>query len=70
MSNEDLRMYSNIVYIQGLLLQARIELESMLVANEERRLASQSPAYTETHIRALINTYGIHHNALITNLYK
>jgi len=58
----------NIVYTQGMLLQARIELEAMLTANQERIHRDETLAYGEDAIRDLIERYGVHHNALITNL--
>ncbi len=58
----------NIVYTQGIILQARIELEAMLAANSERISQGQSLAYDEGAIQELIERHGIHHNALIFNL--
>jgi hypothetical protein len=58
----------NIVYTQGILLQARIELEAMLATNQERIHRGETLAYDEDAIRNLIDKYGIHHNALIINL--
>ena len=58
----------NIVYTQGIILQARIELEAMLAANTERIGRGQSLAYNEESIRGLIERHGIHHNALISTL--
>ena len=58
----------NIIYTQGILLQARIELEAMLATNQERIHRSETIAYDEDAIRGLIEKYGVHHNALINNL--
>ena len=58
-----------IVYLEGILLQARITLESMLTANAERIHRGESLAYNQTAILGLIDEFGIHHNALITNIY-
>ena len=57
-----------LVYVQGMILQARIKLESMLVANKEREMRGESLAYGEAEIYGIIDECGIHHNALITNL--
>ena len=58
----------DIVYTEGLIMQARIELEAMLVANRQREIEGQSPAYGEKEILALVDKHCIHHNGLITNL--
>ena len=58
----------NIVYTQGILLQARIELEGMIAENQIRRSLGQSLAYGEEKFLALIEKYGVHHNGLLNNL--
>lgn len=59
----------NIVYTEGIILQARIELEAMLAENKQREHLGQAMAYSELDIRSLIDKYSIHHNGLVTNLY-
>ena len=58
----------NIVYTQGIILQARIVMEGMIAENQNRAHLNQSPAYSEKPFTDLIEKYGIHHNMLITNL--
>ncbi len=58
----------NIVYTQGMLLQARITMEGMIAENQQRVHLGRALAYTEVSFNALIKEYGVHHNALITNL--
>ena len=58
----------NIVYTQGILLQARIEMEGMIAENQYRAHIGESPAYGEEAFVALIEKYGVHHNSLIINL--
>ncbi len=57
-----------IVYLQGILLQARIEMEGMVAENQIRQHLGQSPAYHNDDFVVLIEKHGIHHNSLITNL--
>lgn len=57
-----------IVFTQGIMLQARIEMEGMIAENQYRIHSGQSLAYGEEAFTALIEKYGIHHNALIENL--
>ena len=58
----------NIVYTQGLLLQARIEMEAMMSENQVRAYRHPRPAYGEESFIVLIEKYCVHHNGLITNL--
>jgi len=57
-----------LIYTEGIILQAKIELEAMLAANREREVLGLSLAFTDKDIEGLIEKYGMHHNALITNL--
>ncbi len=69
MTENETKELRDIYYTAGRILQARIELEAMLVANRQRELLGQSPQYGEDAIRHLINEYGIHHNGLVNSLY-
>uniref|UniRef100_A0A6M3LFE7 Uncharacterized protein n=1 Tax=viral metagenome TaxID=1070528 RepID=A0A6M3LFE7_9ZZZZ len=60
----------DIVYTEGIILQARIELEAMLAANKERERRGEALAYGEDAILAIRDKHGIHHNALVTNIYR
>ncbi len=57
-----------LAYVRGRLLQAEIEMQSMIAANKQREIEGKSPAYGEEAFLALIKEYGVHHNALITEL--
>ena len=57
-----------IVYTNGVLLQARMEMEGMIAENKQRELRGESMAFLYDDFDNLINKYGIYHNALITNL--
>ena len=59
----------NIVYTQGMLLQARITMEGMIAENQQRAHCGEQMAYTQKSFNALIEEYGIHHNAVIS-LYQ
>jgi len=58
-----------IIYTEGIILEARIELEAMLATNKEREHRGETLAYGEDAIRSLIDKFSIHHNGLLTNLY-
>lgn len=60
----------DLVYVQGILLQARIEMEGMIAENKQREHLGLSMAYVEKDFQALIEKHGVHHNALITGLYR
>ena len=53
-----------IAYLQAMTVAAQIELASMLAANTERQADGQAATYPEASIYALIEQYGIHHNAI------
>ncbi len=59
----------NLVYLQGIQLQARIELEGMIAENQQRIHLGQSLAYVEKDFQELRNRHGIHHNALMGHIY-
>ncbi len=55
----------NLVYIQSQVACALIEMEAMKAANVEREQRGESLAYDEAAFMAIIDKYGIHHNAVI-----
>ncbi len=57
------------IYTEGILLQARIELEGMIAENQIRQHRGESPAYVEKDFLDLRDKHGIHHNGILTNLY-
>ena len=58
----------NIVYTNGILLQAYIECQAMIADNELSKQCGVTIKYDENDFKLLIEKYGVHHNALITNL--
>ena len=46
------------------MLQAEIEMQSMMAENKQREILGQSMAYTEESFIALIDRYAIHTNAI------
>ena len=62
-------MNDKVVYIQGQIACALIELEAMKVANQERQDKGQANAYGEEAFIELQNKYVISHNAVLSHLY-
>ena len=58
----------NRIYIQSQMLCAQIECEGMKWENEQRTRTGRNLAYTEDEFNKLIVKYGIHHNAILTQL--
>ena len=58
-----------IVYVQGLLLQARVELEAMLAANQTSIIINEIPVYGEKEIIDIIDKHRIHHHGLMAKLF-
>jgi hypothetical protein len=59
-----------IVYVRGIMLQAEIRMNGMIAANQQRAAEGAAPAYVEKDFVALIEEFGVHHNALISNLCR
>ena len=59
----DIIQQTELVYFEMQLMQARIKLEAMIVANKEREIAGDSLAYNEKAFIDLIEKCQIHHNA-------
>jgi hypothetical protein len=55
-------------YVNAQVACALIEMESMKVANQERMAQGHAFAYGEDAFLALIEKYGIHHNATVQYL--
>ncbi len=55
----------NIAYVNAQVACALIEMESMKAKNQWRKHQQESPAYGEEAFLAVINKYGIHHNAVL-----
>lgn len=53
-------------YINAQAAAARIELEAMKAANWMREMQGHTIAYGEEDFLALIDKYGLHHNAVLT----
>ena len=56
----------NAAYVFSQSACALIEAMGMVAENKQREGLGHSMAYTEEAFDALINKYGIHHNAVIT----
>lgn len=54
-----------VAYVMAQTTAATIEMESMKVANHDRRQHGQNDAYGEKAFIDLIIKYGVHHNAVI-----
>ena len=67
--SHELQQLRDITYTQGMILQARIELEAMLAENAGCVIRQETPMYGETEINALIEKHGVHHNAIMSSLY-
>lgn len=52
-------------YVNAQAAAAQIESIAMVVANSRCQQLGDVPVYTEDHFRALIDNYGLHHNAVI-----
>lgn len=57
-----------IAYVRGMLLQAEIEMQGMVAANQECAIRGETPQYKQEDLMELINKQGVYHNSLITNL--
>jgi len=51
-------------YVQAQASAALIEAMGMHATNQQRAVEGASPAYTDVDFNALIERYGIHHNAV------
>lgn len=51
------------LYFKMQMLQAEIAMNGMIAENAKRESDGHAQAYSENDFRALVDTYGIHHNA-------
>jgi DNA topoisomerase VI subunit A len=58
-----------VAYIQGMIACATIRALGMQAENMQREKLDQSMAYVEKDFTALIEEYGIHHNAILSEFY-
>lgn len=58
------------IYTEGMLLQARIKLEGMVAENKQAEFDGNNLPYIEKDFINLINEYGVHHNAILANLWS
>ena len=56
------------IYVNSQVACALIEATGMQAENQQRAHRGESVAYGEERFTALIDKYGIHHNAVLTNL--
>jgi len=59
-----------LAYINGQIACAQIEAMGMNAENQRAALKGQEPPYGKEAFDGLINTYGIHHNAVISYLMR
>ena len=57
-----------LVYVQGRIMAAEIEMQAMIVENKMREMNNLGPAYDEAAFMNLLNEYGLHHNTLLTEI--
>ena len=63
MDCRDIENYKKLVDFNMRMLQARIDMESMIVANKERESRDEAMAYDEKSFVDLIDKYAIYANA-------
>lgn len=57
-------------YVYAQSVAAMAEIEGMKAMNEERRMQGYSIAYDEQSFLDVIQSYGLHHNAIVTTFQK
>jgi len=62
------QIMKNIEYHRTMMLQAEIRMQTMIAENKQREVLGHSMAYVEKDFIALIDEFGVHHNAVLTNL--
>ena len=60
---------ARLMYVQGRIMAAAIEMQGMAAENTQRTILGQSMAYTEKDFAYLIDAYGLGHNALLVNIH-
>ena len=56
-----------LIYLRGRLLEAEIRMQGMIAANSQ---SPDSQPYMEKDFVELITTFGIHHNALLGEMFN
>lgn len=55
-----------VAYVHAMSVAAQAEIEGMRADNQLREVQGYSPAYGHDAFLAVIEKYGIHHNAVLT----
>ncbi len=61
-------MTRNEIYTYGLIVRGLIEAMGMVAENENDKFMATCPTFTHKDFIEVADKYGIHHNALITNM--
>jgi len=68
MNDYEARQMKEVAYVIGMAVGCTCELESMKQANRNRESKGEFPAYDEEAFHKLMLDWGMHHNALVSNL--
>lgn len=68
MSPQDVQNMQQVAFLQSQTACALIEAEGMKAENAHWAYLEQGPAYREADFKALVEKWGIHHNAALTTL--
>lgn len=60
----------DIVYTFDMIVNGLIQCNAMIAENKQRECLGHSMTYTEQDFKQLIDTNGIHHNALIDGMRR
>lgn len=66
----DSRQIAQAAYVNAQSTCAMIEAMGFVAENQQRALKGESPAYTHKQFYNLIISYGIYHNATVTDLFR
>lgn len=69
MSPDDANKVANAAYIMGMTACAMIKAFGMIADNQKAQLDGREMKYSQSDFDALIDEYGIHHNATISTLF-
>ena len=58
----------DVAYVHSQIACAMIEAMGMVADNQQRVSVGESPAWVLAHFLAVIEKYGIHHNAVLSTL--
>jgi hypothetical protein len=62
-------LYKRLIYAQSQIACATILAEGMRAENQQREHRGMAMAYGEKEFAELLNTYGLHHNAILTAIH-